>query len=194
METKLRAALLAIKGVKIPDLPKEIMELDQELSHKFPNNQNLVKIIQSNTKLSGEVLRLVNLPAMKPKTHIGTIKEAVDNLGHLNLKNLLVAAALQNLFNQKEVCEIIEHSSEVAFCCAEFAEHLQGVSRDEAYLLGLFHNCGSLLLAVKDPEGYPRIFSKINTSPLAGTATEDENIAQIILLSVFYWHKNGNYN
>lgn len=174
MEAKLRAAIAAIKGVKIPDLPKEIMELDEELSRKFPNNQTIVAIIHANTKLSGEVIRIANLPALKPKTVIKSVKEAVDNLGHDNLKNLLVSAAMQNLFNQREVSEIIDHSSEVAFCCAEMAEFLADVTRDEAYLLGLFHNCGALLLAVKDPENYPKLFSKINTHPVAGLASEEE--------------------
>ncbi|WP_019895533.1 HDOD domain-containing protein [Hydrogenovibrio halophilus] len=172
MEQQLRAALNAIKGVKIPDLPKEILELDEALSSKFPNNQVITDIIKSNTKLSGEVLRIVNSPVIKVKAEVKTIRDAVDALGHNNLKNLVLASAMKNIFNKREVNEIIEHSKDVAYCCAELSDYVHGVSRDQAYLTGLFHNAGALLLATKDPEHYVKLFSQLNTHPV--TAMEKE--------------------
>lgn len=172
MEQRLRQAIQAIKGVKIPDLPKEILELDEELSLKFPNNQTITNIIESNTKLSGEVLRLANAPAMKLKTPAKTIRDAVDALGSDKMKNLVVAAALKNLFDNPQIQEIIQHSADVAFCCAELAGHIAEVSRDEAYMLGLFHNGGSLLLAMKDPAGYLKMFTYLNTHPISGIDKE----------------------
>lgn len=172
MEQRLRKALEVIKGVKMPDLPKEIMELDVELSSKFPNNQKVADIIESNTKLSGEVLRLVNSPVMKLKAPVKSIREAVDSLGYDNLKNLIIAAAIKNMFDKPQVQEIVEHSSDIAFCCAELSEHIADVSRDEAYLLGLFHNGGCLMLATKDPENYLKVFSHLNTHPVSGIKKE----------------------
>jgi HD-like signal output (HDOD) protein len=174
MEQRLRKAIDVIKGVKIPDLPKEIMELDTELACKFPNNQKVADIIESNTKLSGEVLRLVNSPVMKLKSPVTSIREAVDRLGYDNLKNLVIAAAIKNMFDKPQVQEIVEHSTDTAFCCAELSEHIADVSRDEAYLLGLFHNGGCLMLATKDPENYLRVFSHLNTHPVSGVHKEYE--------------------
>jgi len=172
MQERLRAGLKAIQGVKIPDLPKEIMELDAALSSKFPNNQAITDIIESNTKLSGEVLRIVNSPVMKLKTPVKSIRESVDVLGYVNLRNLVISAAIKNLFNTHEVEGIIEHSKDVAFCCAELSEYIADISRDEAYLLGLFHNGGSLLLATKDSDNYDKMFSRLNTHPISGVQKE----------------------
>ena len=174
MQDKLRAALKAIQGVKVPDLPKEIMELDQALSSRFPNNQHITEIIESNTKLSGEVLRIVNSPAMKAKSPIDSIRKAVDTLGSNNLKNLVLSACLQNLSKTPPVVDIIEHSKDVAFCCAELSDTIQDVTRDEAYLAGLFHNGGCLMLATKDPENYLKVFSKLNTNAMQGVEREQE--------------------
>lgn len=172
MEERMRGALQAIKGVRIPDLPKEILELDQELNGKFPNTQTIATIIESNTKLSGEVIRIANSPAMKLKTSVSSIRDAVDALGFDNLKNLVIAAAVKNLFNTPQVQEIIEHSTDVAFCCAELSDFVEGVTRDEAYLIGLFHNGGSLLLATKDPDNYLKLFAQANTNPVSITQKE----------------------
>lgn len=174
MEERMRGALKAIQGVRIPDLPKEVLELDQELNGKFPNTQSISQIIESNTKLSGEVLRIANSPAMKLKTPVSSIRDAVDALGFENLKNLVIAAAVKNLFNTTEVQEIIEHSTDVAFCCAELAEYVEDVTRDEAYLIGLFHNGGSLMLATKDPDNYLKMFAQANTNPVSVTQKEVE--------------------
>lgn len=172
MKERLKKAVEVIRGVKIPDLPKEIMELDAELAHKFPNSQKIAAIIESNTKLSGEVLRLVNSPVMKLKTPVKSIREAVDSLGHDNLKNLVIAAAIKNMFDKPQVQEIVDHSTDIAFCCAELSEHIAEISRDEAYLLGLFHNGGCLMLATKDPDNYLKVFSHLNTHPVSGLQKE----------------------
>lgn len=172
MEKIFKAALQAIDGVRIPDMPKEVMELDAVLSSRFPNNQAIVNIIESNTKLSGEVLKTVNSPIMKLKKTVTSIREAVEILGSLNLKNLILASALKNLFNQNEVIEILDHAKDIAFCCAELSEHIHDVSRDEAYLIGLFHNAGSLLLASKDPSHYPKLFHKVHAQPHSGLELE----------------------
>lgn len=174
MQQKLRDAMNAIQGVKVPDLPKEILELDQALSAKFPNNQHITEIIESNTKLSGEVLRIVNSPAMKAKAPVTSIRKAVDTLGSNNLKNLVLSACLQNLSNKPPALDIIEHSKDVAFCCAELSDSLYGVTRDEAYLAGLFHNAGCLMLGTKDPENYLKVFIKLNTNAQQGLEREEE--------------------
>ena len=174
MQDKLREALKAIQGVKVPDLPKEIFELEQALNSKFPNNQQITEIIESNTKLSGEVLRIVNSNAMKSKQPINSIRKAVDTLGSNNLKNLVLSACLQNLSKTPPVLDIIEHSKEVAYCCAELSDVIHDVTRDEAYLAGLFHNAGCLLLATKDPENYLKVFSKLNTDAKGGLEKEQE--------------------
>lgn len=174
MEQRLRDALKAIQGVKVPDLPKEILELDQALSSKFPNNQHITEIIESNTKLSGEVLRIANSPAMKAKSPITSIRKAVDSLGSNNLKNTVLSACLLNLSSKPPALDIIEHSKDVAFCCAELSDFLYGVTRDEAYLAGLFHNAGCLMLGTKDPENYGKVFTKLNTNAQSGLEKEQE--------------------
>lgn len=174
MQERLRSALKAIQGVKIPDLPKELMELDAALSTMFPNNQAITDIIESNTKLSGEVLRIANSPVMKLKSPVKSIRESVDVLGYDNLRNLVVSAAIKNLFNTREVEGIIEHSKDVALCCAELSEYIADISRDEAYLLGLFHNGGCLLLATKDADNYDKMFSHLNTNPVTAIQKEVE--------------------
>jgi HD-like signal output (HDOD) protein len=175
MEQTLRQALAAIKGVKLPELPEEVFQIEQEISSRFASTAKIAQIIEQNTTLSGEVLRLVNSPAMRMKTPSKTIREAVDKLGLINIRNLVVSSFLQRMFSGSQAYkDIMSHSVDVAFCMAELSEWVSGVSRDEAYMLGLFHNSGSLMLATKDKEGYEDVFHYGHSNPLGLIKLEEE--------------------
>ncbi len=102
----------------------------------------MVAIISKNALLAADVLRIANSPAMRPKQVIKTIPQAVAILGTVNLKNMVLASALKQAFGGNgTIREIMDNSADVAFCMAELANGVHGVSPDEAYLCGLFHNC-----------------------------------------------------
>jgi len=192
MQDKLKRAMVAIHGVKIPELPDEILELDREINSKFANISSVADIIEKNTTLSGELLKVVNSPIMKLRAPCTSIREAVSSLGLDNLYNLVVASALKNLFGDKGLIkDVMDHSVDVAFCMADIAEWVDDVTRDEAYMFGLFHNCGALLLASKDEKKYAPLFSNSMSKPVAILATEERlynsNHAMIGVLMAKKW-------
>ncbi len=175
MQDKLKRAMVAINGVKIPELPAEILQLEQEIKSKFANIATVAEIIEKNTTLSGELLKIVNSPIMKLREPCYSIRDAVGVLGLDNIHNLVVASALKNLFGaQGLVKDIMDHSVDVAFCMADIAEWVEGVSRDEAYMLGLFHNSGALLLASKNEKRYGPLFSNSMSRPGSILALEEK--------------------
>jgi HD-like signal output (HDOD) protein len=76
-EDDIRSAFLAMKGVTIPDIPHEIIELDKEVSARYPNTKKMAEIISGNTKLSAKLLQIANSPVMRPRTPITNIQAAV---------------------------------------------------------------------------------------------------------------------
>jgi len=192
-EQKLKRAFIAIQGIKIPDMPKEIIELDHEMSSRYPNTQKMTQIISSNTILAGEVLKIANSPVMRAKIPISSIAQAVSTLGTQNLKNMVVAAALKNIWgSEKGMREIIDNSVDVAYCAAELANLVQGVTADEAYVCALFHNGGAILLANKNPDVYSEIFFQSHSLPLTSVEKEETtfntNHAVVGLLMAKKWH------
>ncbi len=192
-EQKLKRAFIAIQGIKIPDMPKEIIELDHEMSSRYPNTQKMTQIISSNTILAGEVLKIANSPVMRAKMPISSIAQAVSTLGTQNLKNMVVAAALKNIWgSEKGMREIIDNAVDVAYCAAELANLVQGVTADEAYVCALFHNGGAILLANKNPDVYSEIFFQSHSLPLTSVEKEETtfntNHAVVGLLMAKKWH------
>lgn len=174
MQEKLKQGLRAIQGISIPQIPKEVFELDALLRSKFPNTVDVANIIEQNTTLSGETLKLINSPIIKPKEPIKSIRDAVNKVGLVNIYNLVVASALKNVFSQSTfVKDIIDHSVDVAFCMSQLADMVDSISRDEAYMMGLFHHSGAMLLAKKAEDVYTPIYSNGMTNPATCIAKED---------------------
>ena len=166
MDQILREAMVAIKGVKLPELPEELMLIEHELASRFCSSQKIANIIEQNTTLSGEVLRLANSPVYKLRQPAETIGQAVLMLGLDNIKNLVFSASMKQLFNSSDLYkDIMSHSVDVAVCMADLSEWVADVTRDEAYMLGLFHNAGCLMLATKDPDNYQKIFQLSHSNP-----------------------------
>jgi len=177
VQTKLRKAMEAIRGVKLPELPSEVLLLAEELKGPFPDVNKVAAIIEKNTVMAGDVLKAINSPIMKMNLEepVKSIDEAVKLLGLENIYNLVVASALKNLFGGDDLYkDVMDFSVDVAFCMADISDWVDDVTRDEAYMLGLFHNVGALALVNKDPEGYGKIYANSLSRPISVIAVEEE--------------------
>lgn len=181
LQNEIRQAFNAIEGIEIPDLPQEVIALDIEMGARYPNTKNMADIISGNTKLTAKLLKLANSPVMRAKSPIKNIQEAISVLGMQNMRNQFISVALMDAFssNNQLIRGIMDNSREVAWVCAELSRSVQGVDcqidADEAFLAGLFHNCGSLLLSMKNSNRYQKVYEKSKTHPW--TVLEVEQVA-----------------
>lgn len=193
MQDHIRRALNAVKGQKIPELPQEVLALEKEIKSKLGSVHTVAEIIEMNTTLSGEVMRIMNSPVIKLKEPIHSIKDAVKIMGLDNIYNLVVSAAIKNLFGSGGLIkDILDHSVDVAFCMSDISDWVDDVSRDEAYMLGLFHNVGALMLASINEDKYERIFRASHTRPVSIIEKENQifgsNHAMVGVVIGQKWH------
>ncbi len=174
-EQKMKRAFVAIQDVKIPDMPEDIIALDREMQARYPSQATMAEIIGRNTILAAELLRIANSPSMRPPQTIKSIPQGISVLGTKNLKNLLLASALREVFGSaREIREIMEHSASVGLCAAELAQYVHGIEAGEAYACALFHNCGAILLMIKDKRAYRDIFLDSHSLPLSAIEKEEK--------------------
>lgn len=171
--TQARAILNRTEKISIP---REVIKLHQILNtQEFPNPDVITDLIGQNTLLAGEVVQTANLPSIQGEHFrtINTIRDAIDILGLRRLKNLITAIALkQNIANFSNKT-ITDHSVKVAQTAAEIAKNTDAASTDEAYLLGLFHNIGAIIMTKVDPS-YETIFTKSLSHPYSTDELEIE--------------------
>lgn len=172
-------ALSATGSLVIPDMPDVIAKLDKEIRSRYPNQNHIIEIIESNTVIAGEILATVKsaifMRHVKRDIEVKTISHVVSLIGVKHVYRLAVAAAIKNIPQKNTLFRsIIDHSSDVAIACAEISGYVHGITIDDAYLFGLFRNCGAICMAVSLGNAYESHWERIKSFPVKGVLKELE--------------------
>lgn len=162
-----------LDGIAIPPLPDTVIKLKEALKSPFVNNQDVVGILSSNSVLAGEFLKATvsGRFVKKPGYEISSITDAVNYIGSDNPVLIEVVTTIELKLSflgdtdmLDDVVEVLEYCVDVASLCSEISKEIQGLDKQEAYLFGLFVDCGYLILMTKHYE-YMKIFRNSLTSP-----------------------------
>ncbi|MBE0467930.1 MAG: HDOD domain-containing protein [Methyloprofundus sp.] len=159
-------------GVDIPTVPKVINDLRDVFSRKFVNILDVARIIESNNVIAGEFIHAVNSGRFfdKPKCKISKVKDGLILSGGDNpeLVDFITTLAMKNAFPDEvkdpSFHEMMEYCSDVAYLCKEISDEMIEIDKIEAYIFGLFVDCGYLLLNKKNT-AYFNIFTRSRTQP-----------------------------
>ena len=176
LKEQLAIATNEMKGFDIPSLPKELMELKKLFRNaKFINTNDVANIIKKNTVLSGELIKIANQKQFKPKgaEDVVSVKAAVESLGLEKIETLILGLAFKSLVSGEVFDDLMDHTVAVANVSAELTQFLTDVSAEEAYLAGLFHNSGAIIMAMKF-DGYDKVFYNTISNSYSGIAREME--------------------
>ena len=93
-----RAGLFA-ESVRRPQtiapLPRVCAELAELTAQQVTDAAQLARLIQSDPALAGEIMRVANSPAMRPRTAVVSLQQAVSWLGVAEVRNIAMAVMLR---------------------------------------------------------------------------------------------------
>jgi c-di-GMP-related signal transduction protein len=79
----------------IAPLPRVCAELAQLTARQATDAVQLAKLIQSDPALAGEVMRVANSPALRPRAAVVSLQQAVSWLGVAEVRNIAMAVMLR---------------------------------------------------------------------------------------------------
>lgn len=166
----------SVAGIQIPPQPTILTEIRQEQSKKNPNFGVIASLITRDVSLSAAILKTINSPFYGLKTEIDSIKKAVLLLGINNVANLVTAMSVKNML--KGNASIVlgtfwESASNVANISLLLANRFYFSNPDGFYALGLFHDCGIPMLALKY-NNYPEVLLLAEKGGRSVVSIEDE--------------------
>ena len=136
----------------IPRLPGVIPKLMTYLRADDYNSKDIAKLISTDPVLVAEVLRLINSPYFRTAAPSNDLDQAVFQLGHAGLRELIMSVALKPImkfektyFHQDAAENIAELSQKAAVACRCLAS-AANVDPFDAYVAGLLHNTGSMVV------------------------------------------------
>lgn len=148
---------LLASQIIIPPQPSILLEIDKLL--KKPNDQltAIGNLINKDVGLSAAIFKLVNSSFYKTSTPITSIQKAITVLGLTQVSNLIKGLSLRKALGGQEVAyeKFWERSDEIATLSAIIAKKqisACNIAVDQAYMAGLFHECGVPILMQRFPE------------------------------------------
>ena len=149
----------ALQGISIPPQPQIMVDLQFEQYMPDPDLETIARLISQDPGLSGALLKLVNSPHFGLDNKIGSIQRAVNLLGSRSIINLINAQSIKGEMSDETIVTLNrfwDTAQDVAQTCLTLAKRTGLQAVDEAYTLGLFHDCGVPLMLKRFPE-YMRV-------------------------------------
>ena len=143
-----------LQGISVPPQPQIMVDLQMEQVMPSPDLRAIAKLIGQDPGLSGALLKLVNSPFFGLTNRIASIQQAVNLLGCNTVINLINAQSIRGELTDEAIVTLNrfwDTAQDVAMTCLTLAKRLGYHSPDEAYTLGLFHNCGIPLMLKRFP-------------------------------------------
>ena len=164
-----------LQGISVPPQPQIMVDLQMEQVMPNPDLKNIARLISQDPGLSGALLKLVNSPFFGLANRITSIQRAVNLLGSRSVINLINAQSIKGEMSDDTIVTLNrfwDTAQDVAMSCLSLAKRIGYESVDEAYALGLFHNCGIPLMLKRFP-GYMSVLEEAYASASAETRVTD---------------------
>ena len=163
-----------IRSYNIPPQPHVLSKIQDA----GDNINEIADIISLDVALSSGLLQTVNSPFYGLANHITSIKQAAVLLGLKAVKNIvncqLLRAQAGEYYN-KDLTDFWQTANDVANASALLVQSLGFGSTDEAYTLGLFHNCGIPILMDKHPDYVETMKSAYHAENIRITDVENQH-------------------
>jgi len=149
---------LAQHGVKLPPQPRVLVELQQLLLSADYDMRAVAKVIGHDPGIVALLFRVARSAVFSRAKKVETLEQILMVVGIKQVFNLVRAAALTTALNDKnrrafEVFWSRSHAiAQMAAIIAEDRVSICNVFPDQAYLAGMFHECGVPVLMLRFPQ------------------------------------------
>ncbi|MDI9376870.1 MAG: HDOD domain-containing protein, partial [Acetomicrobium sp.] len=170
-----------LKRVKdIPSLPQFVILTLKKIDDERSSASDVAKSLSKDQGLVVRVLRLANSAYYGIPRTITSVTEAVALLGFKTLRSIVLAASIYPYMaeSQKGYAldkgELWRHSLGVAYLSRYIGEKVGGIDLEEAYLAGLLHDIGKIVLNEYVRYGYSVINKMVEEKSIPFTYAERE--------------------
>ena len=181
----------------LPSLPHILLKLLEACNQDTGSLDKISEIVHKDPSLSAKILRLVNSAYFGLPQRVEDVRQAVVLIGMNGVKNVAVCACVYEAFHKTrgnggfDLKRFWWHSLRCAFLTKRIAEEVRFNQPDEAFLSGLLHDIGKLVLWVNFRKDYEELLEGSEGEPdrlLEGEARLGATHCEIGAWLLDRWH------
>ncbi len=148
----------------LPPLPHVAAQAIAMVENPDTTAGKLIAVLGTDPALAARVLKIANSAMFSSQRQITTLNQAILLIGFKALRGIIVAASLRQLNRKFGKLEklIWENSLCTAMTSHLVSRQLKRAYADEAFLLGLLHDLGKLVLVRQIPEEYAKVVDTVH--------------------------------
>jgi len=149
-----------LKVNKLPSLPHILVEMLAACQSSTANFQQISDIISRDAAVTARVISLANSSFYSRSSKINSLERALLVLGTETIKTIVITASVQQFFSgfSTSHTQYLKQFWKHSLACALLAKALATLTSyphpEQAYLTGLLHNIGELVLETNHPGDY----------------------------------------
>ena len=154
----------------LPTLPHIVLKLIEACNKHENTIENISQIVNKDASLSAKVMSIANC-ACEPRNRMSNIEEAMSFLGRDGVKTIAISAAAYSAFDLDKESSVFwlklfwQHSLMCATLARLIAKKTSYAAPDEAFLSGILHDIGKLVLWENFPNEYGKILQSHGSKP-----------------------------
>lgn len=179
-ETAERLQGIVMTTRDLPAMPQVAAKVIELASDPDTSAAQLQQVISDDQAMTGRILKIANSAMYSCSRRIKTLNEAIVMLGFNSIRSLVVTSAARNLYNTRKSRTglkerlLWEHSIGGAIACRLLAAERAPALAEEAFLAGLMHDIGKLVLNLRVPEKFDQIVQVVYNENQPFHTTEAE--------------------
>jgi len=168
-DVDLEQAKHIVETIAIPPQPTALTETLAIVNGDDPDLSRIGEVVSKDVALSAAIIKTVNSPLFGMRREISSIQQATMLLGMKNVVNIVTGLSLRMSMEKKDGKELNlgrfwDTATDTALVCTNLAKAMGSNVKDDAYMFGLFHDCGIPLMQQKYPD-YFEVLKIANSQP-----------------------------
>lgn len=143
----------------LPTIPVVATKVLQLIEQEGASADELAKVVASDPAVAARVLKISNSSFYGCQRQIQTLSHAIMMLGYNTLKSLVIAASVKQVYKPYGLTEkmLWEHSFGAGLAARIIAARTRLINEEEAFLGGLFHDIGKIVMDIMDNQQFQTI-------------------------------------
>lgn len=163
----------------LPPFKETILRASKLLSDSDVSAKELAAILRYDVGVTTNILKICNSAYYGVKVPVTNLQQAIVNIGHHELKNILIISGTMPYFTgtqsgyEGEYGELLRHSIATALLARRLGDYLDKAN-ETLFLSGLLHDVGKLILGTHVTEEYQAIIDRVHHESLPFHQVEKE--------------------